>query len=153
MEVSEVIGYPLKSSQWINTFIFTPGMSTFPRHLWWHLAGGPGLSSHRCPKFPRVGWWREGVWNEPLEQYRSLMDIDGRPVTDPHLFLPKGHSCFIHSTRHFMSLSSCQDCVSMFKGLPPRQIELLSSAIAEQTVPDGGKWWVYTTWLGLGFRV
>lgn len=31
------------------------------------------------------------------------------------------------------------DCVSMFKGLPPRQIELLSSAIAEQTVPAGEK--------------
>lgn len=31
------------------------------------------------------------------------------------------------------------DCVSMFKGLPPRQIELLSSAIAEQTVPAGKK--------------
>ena len=41
-----------------------------------------------------------------------------------------------------------KDCVSMFKGLPPRQIELLSSAIAEQTVPDRGEMvLVYTTLL------
>ncbi|CAJ1365056.1 unnamed protein product [Effrenium voratum] len=31
------------------------------------------------------------------------------------------------------------DCVSMFKGLPPRQIELLSSAIVSETVPAGMK--------------
>ncbi|CAE7392366.1 for [Symbiodinium natans] len=31
------------------------------------------------------------------------------------------------------------DCVSFFKGLPPRQIELLSSAIVEESVPAGRK--------------
>ena len=49
--------------------------------------------------------------------------------------------------------SPAKDCVSMFKGLPPRQIELLSSAIAEQTVPDWGKWWVYTTCWGVMFCI
>ena len=28
-----------------------------------------------------------------------------------------------------------KDCVSFFKGLPPRQIELLSSAIVEESAP------------------
>ena len=38
----------------------------------------------------------------------------------------------------------------MFKGLPPRQIELLSSAIAEQTVRgEVVKWWGM---VGVGFR-
>ena len=38
---------------------------------------------------------------------------------------------------HVRIFSHTEDCVSMFKGLPPRQIELLSSAIAEQTVLHG----------------
>ena len=50
----------------------------WPLKLWW------------CPKFPLVDEKR-GVWNYPFILQQVNDGADGIPVTDPEIFLPKGH--------------------------------------------------------------